>query len=836
LVLLTSFPVSDDSFTSALSADSSVEAGDEAAGDTRAQYLASIDQQFQRDVSAVLFGFFDAIRYYTKLIFIMIFLTALAHGVFIVMLALKLDGNSIFNWNVTLMPLTLYYGLWFIISVVGFASLPIFTLTADQYMHAIKTAIDFSWLIPALDRRIQLERVRLSSEFRKVIANMLPVKDIARWVNGYVETNLVGKDATLATTLAAVERGNRLLQSRIDKQQELVKKLEALANAGADANVGQRKEKPAGAAPRAHSLRSTAPPSISVNDVPAAAVPSVALPKIHSDPPPSDQLPSPKPQRATLADAVLKVTDALARRLADHHVVEQAAPPPSASETARAAASDGNNDDDDEESEIDGAAEDLPQGVAEGDAGATPADKVADGASVARHLLRAVRREISSRSKRASSAASAAASPLAQQASLLLEKAASDLSASDGEVEPSSLPSVSELAETLGNVDEATLRAVASNLKSYVSAKLPGSAPVPATSLPVPAPVVAVDAVSVDEPVRRRRRRTTTKPVSMGSFLRSVLVGSARDLFGSAAAHRERAGSVIGEAVPAASGALHSAAASVNAAVSGAMNAATVRAGNVAHTVSNALPGVAHAVESAVPADGVIDAFMSRGTKKDTKEKADLRKATVVSLGRQALAECAPELLVLVHDVNNALTGASNTLHAVSRLLRGAHDSAVFAAQMTHDLSTATTPVDALDRLGRWIRHQALSQAPPDSLSRSLEERAMQRRLLAQQQQQEQQQQSDQVPDEDDDNDDEEEADEELVFKTAPSPMRHRRQSPSSGTPTRRAARARAQSPLVFSNEQHRSDEDDDEDGDGDSEEGIRIALKPFASRREQRQ
>jgi hypothetical protein len=538
-----------------------------------------------------------------------------------------------------------------------------------------------------------------------------------------------------------------------------------------------------------------------------------------------------------LADAVLKVTDALARRLADHHVVEQAAPPPPASEAARASASDDNND---EESEIDGAADDLPQDIAEGDAGATPADKVADGASVARHLLRAVRREISSRSKRVSSAASAAASPLAQQASLLLEKAASDLSASDGEVEPSSLPSVSELAETLGNVDEATLRAVASNLKSYVSAKLPGSAPAPTTSLSVPAPAAAVDAVSVDEPVRRRRRRTTTKQMSMGSFLRSVLVGGARDLFGSAAAHRERAGSVIGEAVPAASGALHSAAASVNAAVSGAMNAATVRAGNVAHTVSSALPGVAHAVESVVPADGVIDAFMSRGTKKDTKEKADLRKATVVSLGRQALAECAPELLVLVHDVNNALTGASNTLHAVSRLLRGAHDSAVFAAQMTHDLSTATTPVDALDRLGRWIRHQALSQAPPDSLSRSLEERAMQRRLLAQQQQERQQQQSDQLPDEDDDNDDEEEVDDELVFKTAPSAMRHRRQSSFAAvgsTPMRRAARARAQSPLVFSNEQHRSDEDDDEDyGDGDSEEGIRIALKPFTSRRERRQ
>lgn len=37
---------------------------------------------------------------------------ALSHGAFVIMLAMKLDNNSLLNWNVTLFPLAAFYGMW----------------------------------------------------------------------------------------------------------------------------------------------------------------------------------------------------------------------------------------------------------------------------------------------------------------------------------------------------------------------------------------------------------------------------------------------------------------------------------------------------------------------------------------------------------------------------------------------------------------------------------------------------------------------------------------------------------------------------------------------------
>ena len=74
----------------------------------------------RRDLGTLLLDAGDELRYYIKLVFIVLFIMAFTHGAFIVLLALKLDNNSIFNWNVTLLPLAIYYGLWFVIAVVGF--------------------------------------------------------------------------------------------------------------------------------------------------------------------------------------------------------------------------------------------------------------------------------------------------------------------------------------------------------------------------------------------------------------------------------------------------------------------------------------------------------------------------------------------------------------------------------------------------------------------------------------------------------------------------------------------------------------------------------------------
>jgi hypothetical protein len=717
-----------------------------------------------------MFGLFDSIRYYTKLTFIIIFVTALAHGVFVVLLALKLDGNSIFNWNVTLMPLTIYYGLWFIISVVGFASLPLFTLTADQYTYDLRTAINFSWLAAAFDRRIQFERTRLTSEFRKAIANMLPVQHIATWLNAYVETNLVGADAVLAQTLAAVERGDRLLQIRLAKQQDLLNKLEKLANEGIDRVVGLQPDathataaagatkpvattttddddhddhdddddnrdsvanvdKPAPSDPpraaplapapsdpprttaaalaRGANLRSTAPPAIVVHSEPASSSP----PEVRAERPPIERLSLPigrrptttstvdAPEAATprtsMIDAVTRLTDALSTRL--HDVVVRA-------EAASALA---------------GAAKAAPTDVDDAE------PKSTDGGAVARHLLRAVRREVRRRARPAAAqAAESMTAGASLRASQMLDKVLSDLSASDAEPEAAVLPSLKELAETLGNVDAATLESVSKTLHAYVndSAK---QAKVAVESI-VAGNVGADDdddeidgaaATPQNEdggeaapvlPVRRRRRATTR---SMGDFLRAMLVGGARDLFGAAEPGAADDGNN--------SAGVTTAAASIGEALKTARRAAV---DSIVHAKD--------AVDAALPPESLLEAFVARGTKRDTQEKADIRRTAVKAMGKQALAQGAPELLALVSDTNNALTGVSNTLQAVTRVLRGAHETALFMAQMTHDIATAATPVEAVDRLGHWIRHQAMSHPAPDSLSLSVEERATQRRLL----------------------------------------------------------------------------------------------------------
>jgi hypothetical protein len=836
------------------------------AADQRTQYIASIDAKFQRDVAALMFGLFDSIRYYTKLTFIIIFVTALAHGVFVVLLALKLDGNSIFNWNVTLMPLTIYYGLWFIISVVGFASLPLFTLTADQYTYDLRTAINFSWLAAAFDRRIQFERTRLTSEFRKAIANMLPVQHIATWLNAYVETNLVGADAVLAQTLAAVERGDRLFQIRLAKQQELLKKLEKLANEGIDRVVGMRPDSPpaahsatapaattttdddddgdndnddkhddkhaaplgpapsgpprttAAALARGVTLRSTAPPAIVVHDESTANT----APQVRAEPPPierlklpiglrpaattsatTDDVPEAPTPRSSMLDAVARLTDALSTRL--HDVVVRA-------DAAAATATTAPSHVDDAE------------------------PKSTDGGAVARHLLRAVRREVRRRARPAAAAAAQEAQPAGAslRASQMLDKVLSDLSASDAEPEAAALPSLKELAETLGNVDAATLEGVSKTLHAYVNdtakqAKVAVESIVvdgadnddESSETPPPATqeqqqqqqqqhdgggdVVVVSAM----PIKRRRRATTR---SMGDFLRAMLVGGARDLFGAAEPGAADDGDGNNSAVGTTT------AASIGEALKTARRAAV---DSIAHAKE--------AVDGALPPESLLEAFVARGTKRDTQEKADIRRTAVKAMGKQALSQCAPELLALVSDTNNALTGVSNTLQAVTRVLRGAHETALFMAQMSHDVATAATPVEAVDRLGHWIRHQAMSHPAPDSLSMSVEERATQRRLLVR----ERTEMLSSHPRTDDDEDEDElrhvaqsrqqqQQEQQQQQKQSPIPIRvvpTGRDTPLA--PRRRPRRVRAVSPLVFSHEpnlqgsgNNNNDDDDEEEDD----------------------
>lgn len=862
----------DDHVTSAASDDlhsamtANDDDGDDIGADQRTQYIASIDAKFQRDVAALMFGLFDSIRYYSKLTFIIIFVTALAHGVFVVLLALKLDGNSIFNWNVTLMPLTIYYGLWFIISVVGFASLPLFTLTADQYTYDLRAAINFSWIAAALDRRIQFERSRLTAEFRKVLANMLPVQSIATWLNAYVETNLVGADAVLAQTLAAVERGDRLLQIRLAKQQELLKKLEELANEGIDRVVGLKSDKatPTAAKPTAEkkqppattltddddadendvpqlpsrapsnapmrtaaavargiSLRSTAPPAIVVHPDagaakvlpqpearPVAPAPSaVELPKLPLGPPPpppphasADAPVAPTP-RSSMIDAVARLTDALSNRL--HDIVVHADPDAAAAADTTVAA------------EV---------------ATSASVPKSTEGAAVARHLLRAVRREAR---RRARAGRVADAPPnTSLRASQMLEKVLSDLSASDAEPEAAALPSLSELAETLNSVDATTLENVTKTLNAYVSNTATQvkvavesivAAPDDGEEEPLPQqqePEAAADNIAL--PARRRRRATTR---SMGDFLRAMLVGGARDLFGagepSEGDNNSTGGSKVGAAI-------EDTAATIGEALMTARRAASER-----------ISSARQAVDEALPPESLLEAFVARGTQRDTQEKADIRRTAVKAMGKQAVSQCAPELVALVSDTNNTLVGVSNTLQAVTRVLRGTHDSALFIAKVSHDVATASTPIEALDRLGHWIHHQAMSQPVPDSLSMSVEERATQRRQLVREKTLEMMSSQHRT-----DDDDYDELDEALMHakQQAPIPIRvspSARDTPIPPTmlaPTRRR-RVRAVSPLVFANEPIvQDDDDDDPDVDQQQPEPASQGRRRRSQRRHKRQ
>ena len=58
----------------------------------------NVDRQVQRDLATVMLELGWNVRAFVRFVCVVVFITAVCHGAFIVLLALKLDGNSILNW------------------------------------------------------------------------------------------------------------------------------------------------------------------------------------------------------------------------------------------------------------------------------------------------------------------------------------------------------------------------------------------------------------------------------------------------------------------------------------------------------------------------------------------------------------------------------------------------------------------------------------------------------------------------------------------------------------------------------------------------------------------
>jgi hypothetical protein len=145
---------------------------------------------------------------------------------------------------VTILPLAFYYGLWFLVAVIGLVSLPIIPLTAEQYATQIHQSLNVAWILPELDRRVIAERTRLTYEIELLLARMFPLQTVCRWINGYVEENLIGtnvniivvvsvhfrrhrtgKDAPLQSALNVIDRGDQRLGERLAKHEAVLDKL-----------------------------------------------------------------------------------------------------------------------------------------------------------------------------------------------------------------------------------------------------------------------------------------------------------------------------------------------------------------------------------------------------------------------------------------------------------------------------------------------------------------------------------------------------------------------------------------------------------------------------------
>lgn len=72
------------------------------------------------------------------------------------------------------------------------------------------------------------ERVRLTHELQVMAADMFPVRDLAQWINAYVEEHLVGHDAILRQSITAIERGDKILATRLAAHDELIQQMQRL--------------------------------------------------------------------------------------------------------------------------------------------------------------------------------------------------------------------------------------------------------------------------------------------------------------------------------------------------------------------------------------------------------------------------------------------------------------------------------------------------------------------------------------------------------------------------------------------------------------------------------
>ena len=71
-------------------------------------------------------------------------------------------------------------------------------------------------------------RVRLTHELQVMAADMFPVRDLAQWINAYVEEHLVGHDAILRQSITAIERGDKILATRLAAHDELIQQMQRL--------------------------------------------------------------------------------------------------------------------------------------------------------------------------------------------------------------------------------------------------------------------------------------------------------------------------------------------------------------------------------------------------------------------------------------------------------------------------------------------------------------------------------------------------------------------------------------------------------------------------------
>ena len=156
------------------------------------------------------------------------------------------------------------------------------SLSAEEYATAIHRDFNVTWVLPEIDRRLQAERQRLTKEIETLLARMFPLQNLATWLNGYVEENLIGKDAPLMSALEAIDRGDRRLFERLAKHEAALARLAELASdAGPEQQTNDARSSDGDAAPAPSSVVTTnfvAAAAAAATDTATAATANVVTP------------------------------------------------------------------------------------------------------------------------------------------------------------------------------------------------------------------------------------------------------------------------------------------------------------------------------------------------------------------------------------------------------------------------------------------------------------------------------------------------------------------------------------------------------------------------------